>query len=337
MTSSIKKKASIYLKKRDKGGLRGEYCIGMQGFRSVASELQIINITKEGMDASNENGTPVDDPDFSKMLKCRRLVMCRDRVEATIDDEVDDSQNPRQSHGVTYILSGLTSDAKKTFTVKNIVAALSEYKRTELLEIKNLTIKVTDGTITESVTPVKYKGDKVVHRITLPEQNEDISNRGFGEVTATLYYHAPGEGSKIAVTVRGEPIYLDLCQKMEDFNKYPWNSKMVEGTIEYPRLTKQPSRVEIERDTFYDAFIKMVLILEEEVKKKVKEIESKKQSKQDDKLLNKLENVFVEIRREINLNFFESEKNSVSKGPLAKIQAFPDEINVEALSKKHFM
>jgi hypothetical protein len=263
--------------------------------------------------------------------------MFRGNQEIFLDEEGEFEERPASS-GVTYILNDLTSKAEKDFTVTNIANFLSGQKRTYLIKIKKLRIEVTDGISTKIVTPRRFEeGERVNHVIKLPYQDKDISKRGFGEVKAELYSHRrPRKGSKIAVTINGEPIYLDLCQKVDGFNRYPWNNEMVEGTIEYPYLTKQPGRVEVQKDSFFDAFLEMLLLLEKEVVKKVKEMEKKYQTKRDEKLLNKLEDVFSRIRREIDLDIFGPSDKKVLKGSLAKIQSFPEKGNVEALNKRTF-
>lgn len=332
--NSLKNKASIYLEKSAKGESLGEFCIGMQGFRSVASELQVINLTKEGMKAQDKERNIIDDPNFSKMFKWRKMRMFKEKEECTINEE-GEFEKPQISHGVTYILSGLTANAERIFTLRNIVSYLSSQKRSALLKLHDLKIEIIEGVKKEFVKPIRYKGEKIEDVIILPNQDKDTSKRGFGELKPELVCHPPKVGSKIAITVKGEPIYLDLCQKIEEFDNYPWNSKMIEGTIEYERLTKQPGRVEIQRDSFYDAFLEMMLILEKIVEKKVKEVEKKYRSKHDAKLLDKLEDVFGKIKREIDLNIFgPTTSKKVLKGSLARIQAFPEKENVEAFGRK---
>jgi hypothetical protein len=213
---------------------------------------------------------------------------------------------------------------------------LSDLKRAFLLKNNKLKIEVIDETTKKKVEPFKYIGDKVIHKVNLPNQEIDKRMRGFGEIQAELYYHPYKKGSKIIITVRGEPIYLDMCQKIDEFNRYPWNSGMVEGTVEYERLSKQPGRVEIQRDSFYDAFIDMLKILEKEVEIKIKEIEKDLQSKHDEKLFNRLEDVYGRIKREIGLDFFGKPDTKIIKGPLVRIQPFPDKENIEAFSEKEF-
>ena len=332
--NSLKNKVSIYSEKKEKGESLGEFGIGMQGFRSVASELQVINLTKEGLKAQDKEGNIIDDPNFSKMFKWRKMGMLKEKEECVIEEE-GGFEKPQKSHGVTYILSGLTANAKRIFTLRNIVSYLSSQKRSALLKLHDLNIEIIEGVKKEFVKPIRYEGEKIEDVIILPNQDKDISKRGFGELKPELVCHPPKEGSKIAITVKGEPIYLDLCQKIEEFDHYPWNSKMVEGTIEYERLTKQPGRVEVQRDSFYDAFLEMMLILEKIVEKKVKEIEKKYQLKHDAKLLDKLEDVFGKIKREIDLNIFGPAKSKkVLKGSLARIQAFPEKENVGAFGRK---
>lgn len=330
---SLKKKADIYLDKREKGELGGEFGIGMQGFRSIASELDVISLTTSSLNiVRDRDGKIIDDPDFPKMHKCRRMRFFKDKLDIIIDEE-GDFNDIRTANGVTYILSGLISTAEKDFKVSHIISYLSNAKRAYLLKNKKLKIVVADEITTEKVIPFTYKGERLLHKIILPNQDKDLSKRGFGDVFAELYYHIPKKGSKIVVTIKGEPIYFDLCQKIEGFDRHPWNSGMIEGSIEYERLSRQPGRIEIQRDSFYDAFIDMLKILEKEIDIKVKELERDYQTKQDEKLLNKLEDVFGKIRKEIDLDILGSSGTKI-KGPLAKIQLFPDKENVEAYGQR---
>jgi len=141
--NSIKKKINEYIERKREGKSMGEFCVGMQSFRSMASELQVINITKKDIVPTDEEGKPIDDKDFYKMYHPRRMRMLKTETCVYIDEEGDFTTD-RTSHGVTYILNGLTDQAKKTLTLRNIVSYLAENKRAILLHNKNLKIKVTD-------------------------------------------------------------------------------------------------------------------------------------------------------------------------------------------------
>lgn len=332
---SLKKKADIYIEQKKRGELIGEFCIGMHGFRSVATNLEVINLTRPTEKiVRDKDGNIINDPDFHLMHKCRRMRFFKDKLDIIIDEGGDIGEdNIRTSPGVTYILSGLTASAESVYTVPKIVQHLSDVKRASLLKSIKLKIEVTDGVATKNVEPFKYVGDKVIHKVVLPNQDKDKRMRGFGEVQAELYYHPPRKGSKIIVTVRGEPIYLDICQKIEEFNRYPWNNGMVEGTIEYDRLSKQPGRVEVQRDAFYDTFIDLLKILEKEIIIKVKEVEKSLRDQQNGKLMEKLEDVFGKIKREIDLNVLGSSDIKL-KGSLARVEPFPDKESIDAFGQK---
>lgn len=329
---SLKKKAMEFADQKAKGEVRGEYCIGMQGFRSAASKLEVINISKYIEPLKDSDGNVIKDDDLSLMLKCRRMTFFKGKLDVIIDEDTE-LDNIRKSHGVTYIISGLTENAQSKFAIQKMAGYLSISKQGYLLK-KNFKLEIIDGTTIKRVEPFVYKGEKIIHKITLPDQDKDKRLRGFGDIIAELYYHPPNKGSKIIVTVKGEPIYHDLCQRIEGFNKYPWNSEMVSGTIEYERLSKQPDRIDVQKDSFYDVFIDMIKILEKEVEVKVKIIEKDLRSKEDEKLITKLEDVFGKIRRDIDLDIFGSSSNKKLKGPLARIDVFPDKENVEAFGQK---
>jgi hypothetical protein len=330
--NSLKKHAANLQKLRAEGNLRGEYCIGLYGFGSVASELEIINISKDNGKLKDIDGKVIVDNDLPLMRKCRRMRLYKKKLDAIVDEE-GDFDNVRESHGVTCTLSKLTDSTKNKFTVPKIVDYISSKNRSDLLK-KSLKIEVTDGTITQKVEPFVYKGNKVTSKTIYPNQDKDLRVRGFGELASELYYHSPRKGSTIIVTVKGEPIYSNLCKKIEGFDKYPWNSEMVSGTIEYDRLQKQPGRESVQKDVFYDAFIDLLKILEKEVEIKVKEIEDSLQLKEDDKFFVQLYDVFGKIRKDTGLGVPESVRNVVIKGPLERVEVFPDKESVQAYGVK---
>jgi len=333
--NSIKKSVNEYLVRKERGESIGEFCIGLQSFRSVASELHIINITKENLKPVDKNGNLVDDPDFPKMYKLRRLKLFKTKISGEIDEE-GEIDIKRKSHGVTYRLLGLTSQAQKAFTIKNIASYLSQNKRTILQSNKNLKINIIEGTNKILVKPPKHRGERVVYEIGLPHR-KDVSRAGFGNIKAELYYQsAPSNDAKIALLVGGEPVYNDICSDIPGFDRDPWRSGYVEGTIEYNRLQKTGNRMDVVKDDYWDAFIEMLYELEREVNKKVEEIKKGYQSKKYKNLIKKLEDVFFHVKREVDLNiwFNKSAKTPISKGSLDKLEVLPEKANIQAFATR---
>ena len=330
LTDSIKVRSDHLQKLRAEGNLRGEYCIGLYGFASVCSELSIINISQDIGKMKDKDGNVIIDDDLPLMYKCRRMRISKKNLEAVVDEE-GTFDTDRTSHGVTVILSSLTESTRGKFTVQRIVDYISSKNRSDLLK-RALRIDVTDGNITQKVEPFVYKGEKVITKTVYPDQ-KDIRFRGFGSIDSELYYHQPRKGSTIIVTVKGEPIYNDLCKRVEGFDKYPWNSGMVSGTVEYDRLSKQPGREGLQKDTSYDAFIDLLKILEKVVEIKVKSIENSLQLKDDDKLRTKLCEAFINVKKDTGLGS-KGPASAIVKGSLERIEVFPDKETVQAYGSK---
>jgi len=119
--------------------------------------------------------------------------------------------------------------------------------------------------------------------------------------------------NQVALIVKGEPVYEDICQKIPEFNRPPWNSGLIEGIIQYDRLTKSPTRQDVVKDEFWDAFLEMLYELEKKVRKKVEEKRKEYQSKKYKTLMKKLEDIFSQVKREVELTtWFDGKKTSVT-------------------------
>ena len=334
IANSIKKNYSNYLKKKDEGLVRGEFGIGMQGFRAIADEMDVYNITKND---ENLLGSP-GDVDLRKMIELRRMRLYNGKVEVRLDEKDDFGSNEMElcrgmTNGVIYVLKGIRENASKQLTLGSLKKFLSEQKREDLIRNKRLRISIIEGEKTEIVTPVQYIGEKKEFNVKLSNMDNDVNRKGLGEIKCELYFHKPKAGSKLVVTVKGEPVYMDLCRSLEQFDHEPWNSGMVEGTIEYDRLSKLPNRIDVEKNVFFSAFLEMLENLENSIKTEVLSIEHDSRDLKNKKLMDKLKDVFDNIRREVNLSVLGS-SDLITKGPLHHLQTFPERLNVPVFKGK---
>ncbi len=327
---SVKKYSEEYIRRRDRGLSRGQFCIGLQGFRAVCDELHVVAKTEEGMSPKIVKGKQIRDPDFSKMFNCRKMILKSNTLDATILEEGDFS-DARGSSGVTCILI----NPKMAMRSSSLVKYLSQNKRTELLANKDLKIAVNDGSFSEQVKPTQFKGECVEYSMRHPKEKRSPKYRALGEVRATLYFHESKPGSKIRLDVEGEPIHFDITS-LEEFDKPPWNLDFVEGVIEYDQLEKSPLRSGIERDsTFWPAFLDISDELAKNVRKKVKEYEEKSRDKRDEELLRKLEKVMGEVKRELDFQtWFDRPIEKPKPGPLDRIKVFPEILNVPVFTTR---
>ncbi len=328
---SIKKYSNEYIARTAKGLSRGQFCIGIQGFRAVCDELHIVNKTKKGISPkSSKEGKQIDDPDFDKMFKNRNLILKSDRLNVKIKEEGDFSDH-RDGYGVTCTLIN-----PMTIKSKNLVKYLAQNKRSELLANKKLKIVVKDGSFTETVKPIEFTGECLKFEQAHPKEKKSYKYRGFGKVEATLYFHEAKPGSKIRLDVKGEPIFNDIT-KLQEFDRPPWNTDFVEGIIEYPHLEKSPLRKGVKPDKiFWPAFLEIMDELSKKVEEKVKECEEKSNAKRDEKLMKKLEKVMGEVKRELDFQtwFNRSTDKPPELGPLDHIKVFPEVANIPAFTTR---
>ena len=203
IANSVKKHLEDYTKRKDSGLSRGQFCLGLQGFRAICDEIQIINLTKPGMAPKTEKGMEYEDEFFPKMFKNRRLILWADNKKVVIEEENDFSEH-RKDSGVTCILKGINYPIK----AKDLVKYLSENKRSELIANKKLHIYIEDGKFKDEVKPLQYTGDVEEFVQSHPKEGKGVKYEGLGKVKATLYFHKPKQGSKIRLDVNGEPIVL---------------------------------------------------------------------------------------------------------------------------------
>jgi len=323
--SSIKKHIKEYLERQAKGQSRGEFCIGLQGFRAICEEIQVVNLTKPGMKPKSDSETEIVDENFSKMFTNRKLIIKAESLDATIQG-ADEFNDTRDNYGVTCSLLYPKVDIK----AKNLVKYLSQNKRAELLANRNLKIIVKEGTFETQVKPINYTGEKVEYLIDHPKAKKNYKYRAFGPIKATLYFHEEKSGSKVRLDVNKEPILFDITL-LEEFNIPPWNTGCVEGIIEDDRLKKSPLRSGVERDEFYHGFVEIMEVLSKQVNKKVKEYLEKTKSKQDVETMKKMNQVYGDLKRELEFNtWFKKKVEKPQPGPLEDIQVFPELANVPA-------
>ncbi len=326
---SIKKKCNEYLDRASLGLSRGQFCIGIQGFRAVCDEIQVINKTKNDQHPSTKDGRTFDDPDFSKMFQNRKMILKSNTLDVTIFEEKDFSDY-RKDYGVTCILIRPKVDINSS----NLVKFLSQNKRAALLADRNLKISVIDGSFEEIVKPIKYIGEPLIIELGHPKESKDFKYRGLGKVKATLYFHEPKPGSKIRLDVKKEPVVFDITQ-LQEFQGPPWNSDTLEGIIEYDLLEKSPIRTGVARDgIFWPAFLDIMDELTKKVEEKVKEYEEKAKTRKDEELMAKLERVYGEVKRLLGFTtWFDKPIENIKLGPLDHIEVFPAEVaNVPALT-----
>ena len=330
ISSSIKKYSGEYLDRKARGLSRGEFCIGIQGFRAVCEELHLVNKTKEGITPKVVEDKQIDDPDFHKMFRNRKLILRSNTLDAEIKEE-DEFTDHRDGYGVTCTLVNPKLDIKSS----DLVKYLSQNKRTELFANKNLKLTVNDGSFTEIVKPIKYRGKRRKFNQAHPKEKESHKYRGFGELEAMLYFHQAKPGSKIRLDIKNEPIYFDITD-LPEFDGPPWDSDFVEGVIEYPHLEKSPLRSGVARDNyFWPAFVEMMSELAKAIAEIVKEYEEESRTKRDKQLMKKLERVMAEVKRELDfVSWFDRRVKKPDLGPLNRIKLFPKVANVPAFSTR---
>ena len=343
ISNSIKKRYDEYAKRRPE--VRGEFALGIQGFRSMAKEVFIMNLTEDKI-RLQEHATKKDDPDAVKMASLRMMHLLATDTRGDIDrtceifevDEIDSVLKSRgvvvqarTGHGVTVILKDLSESASKSLDLRRVKAHLSEVERNYLVN-KTVRIWVSENGIKEEVTAVKYEGEEKKYDIEFPGADKDVGKRGAGKIQADLYFHAEKPGSKVALTVKRGPVYTDIT-KMDEFDKDPWNSRMIEGMIEYDRLNLEPGRSQIRRDGNWENFIKMMQDLEAKVSQEIKERIKKVKKMKDDELLNKLKETFRGVRRETNL-LLPGMSENVFKGPLDHLILLPENLTVPVMKRR---
>ncbi|MHA2135330.1 MAG: hypothetical protein ACW99J_15830 [Candidatus Thorarchaeota archaeon] len=327
---SIKKYSKEYQDRAEKGLSRGQFCIGIQGFRAVCDEVQIVSLTRKGVSPKTIENGQIEDPDFPRMFANRKLILKSNTLDAAIKEE-EEFNDHRIMPGVTCTLLRPKVAVKSSALVKY----LSQNKRAELLANRKLKIVVNDGTFAQVVKPIEYQGERIEFDLGHPRERRSPKYRGFGRLKATLYFHEAKPGSKIRLDVKKEPIYFDITN-LQEFDGPPWNSEFVEGIVEYPYLEKSPLRSGIERDNyFFPAFLEMMNALARRIKGKAEEYEEKSKAKRDEELLRKLERVYGEVKRELDFSsWFDKKVEELRLGPLDHIKLFPEVVNVPAFATR---
>lgn len=334
---SIKTKYEEYMERKKKGENIGEFCLGVLAFGSVGEKLEITNLTDSTKEPKFANGAAIDDDEFSKMKTTRMLTLMKgeDDYEILSEEEIGIK---RDTSGVTYKIKNLLEESKREITSKRLNEHLS-YQKGFQLKRKDIKIKIHDGRKITEVKPARFRGKKLSFTQNLPEKGKDLSKRGYGDIKLELFIHEPGDG-RVSITKNRNPV-VNITE-LSGFDTYPWNSGMLDGTIEYERCTISPMRGVLERDNFYDAMLSMIKAAEIRVKEAVKEYEGEIKSKEDKNMLAKLNKVFSMIKKDIDPDrpwFDEIKKMEGERfvGPLDHAIVYPTEENIEAKTERQFI
>ena len=336
---SIKTKYEEYLERKKRGENIGEFCLGILSFGSVGEELEIVNLTESTKEPKLVNGAAaIDDDYFSKMKTTRMLTLTKGEDDYEILNEEEISIK-RDFSGVTYTIRKLLEEGKREITAKRLNEYLSYQKGNQLLKRKGVKIKIHEGRKVTEVKPARFRGKKLSFTQSLPGKDQDLSKKGYGDIKLELFIHEPGDG-RVSITKNGNPVVN--INELSGFNTYPWNSGMLDGTIEYDRCTISPMRGVLERDNFYDAMLSMIKTAEVRVKDAVKDYEGEIKSKEDKNMMAKLNKVFSMIKKEIDPDrpWFDEIKKAEGErfvGSLDHITVYPTEENIEAKTERQFI
>ncbi len=167
-------------------------------------------------------------------------------------------------------------------------------------------------------------------------EKKDIRYKGLGEVKATLFFHEPRPGNIIRLDVKGEP--MCLITEIPELNIPPWNSDIIEGIIEYDRLNKSPLRSGVERDeTFWPAFLDIMAEIAHrpDIEKRIKEYEETSRIKSDKQMMEKLERIMQELKRQLDFQtWFSKPIEKPMPGPLDHVVPYPPVANVPAFTSR---
>jgi hypothetical protein len=183
----------------------GEKAIGVLAFQQIGARCDVVS-RAEG---SSETWV---------------LRLERGRATAALERE---RRRSRQVPGTTVYLSELDPDVLRVLTARKVVDYL-RVRRGAAIARGDYVIEVVEGRSSELVTPDRPDG----LRLAIPSRNTL-----WGRVEFHLYVAArDGKRRRVAVIGRAGTTIIDDLAELEEFDKTPWTSDQVSGSIIFEPL-----------------------------------------------------------------------------------------------------
>jgi len=262
-----------YLDANEREGVQGEFAIGILGFAAIGAELEMISRTAT-------SGT------------------CGIRLHAgSVEYETFAPRKPMPSQGTTVRIACVRKEIQNRLTADK----LARYLGTELrdrIRMSQVQIEIADhlpGGKSLKVQPRKYEGQKI------PNLSPILVNGS--RIRFELYLTADGTEGSIAVVRRGTRVLDDLCD-LEELDHAPWNSRRIEGMVQYDLLTPAPaSRKGIVPDSHLANFAKTVASIEPSVGRFLKDVEAAKDDALGRELQREIQEAFASVLEDLSSDY----------------------------------
>ena len=255
---------SIKRKLREQGveGLQGEFGIGLLSFWTVGEQLSLVSSGSDGRiyQMLMQKG----DPDY-RVRRSRRLFPIQG-TELTVQPLLPGIRNFRGEKIQWYLASELRDRIRRS----------------------GVRIRVVDRTARKEfrVEPLKFSGD-LLRRLPVP-------SCPLGEVSVELYLADPEECADVSLCRLGTRV-LERINKLDRFQRSPWNCNRLEGLIDAPFLNLTPgTRTGIIQDEAYWELGRCLEPLEASLSDLIEEQQRAEEEEASHEILKKVRKAFRE-------------------------------------------
>jgi hypothetical protein len=229
------------LKKEGALGIQGEFGIGLLSFWTVGDELVITSSGSDG--------------------KARRMKLVKGNPSYAVREIPELFGKPGTELAIRPILAGVRQLSGEK--IQNYLA--SELR--DRIGKTGVTIRIVDRPAKKElvVEPRQFHG-RLIHN--LPEAANPL-----GEIYAELYISEPKDENHIGLYRLGTRVMPDLT-RIERFDRFPWNSRYLEGIIDASFLQLTPgTREGIVYDNAFESFAVSLETIEETLAETIREQE----------------------------------------------------------------
>lgn len=216
---SIKRK----LKKQGATGLQGEFGIGLLSFWTVGDRCVISSRGVDGI--------------------TRRLTLVKGNPSYALDESGELFDRPGTELNIYPLLPGV-----RVLSGDKIQNYLASELRDRIVR-SGVRIKIVDRTSRREllVEPRKFRG-RLLHALPQPLCPA-------GDMYVELYLADPSGDPSIALSKHGTRVLPDIT-KLEEFSRFPWNSRYLEGIVDASFLQLTPgTRDGVILDERYESFV----------------------------------------------------------------------------------
>ena len=262
-----------HLTSDERGGIHGEFGIGLLSFWSLGEELRMASTSRDGT--------------------LREMILNRGKRSYAVQ-----SVRGELSTGGTRIIVGPLLDATRTIVTGEKLQRYLAVELRDRIRGAGVRVRISDRISRKElvVVPREFQGD----RLDVPPQISTST----GDVRVELYVRSSSKSDEtgVAVCKDGTRVLRNITE-LHYFQQAPWNDSRLEGVLDSPTLNLAPgTRGGIVPDENLQSFVSGVESLSEQVQSAIEKWDQAETDKASRQILKQVHRAFVSALQDLPSN-----------------------------------